>query len=759
MIVPTVAISGAGNLPAPLTSFVGRRQEVAEVCRALGTARLLTLTGAGGVGKTRLALEAAAESCAAFPDGAWIVDLTSVRGAPAVADAVAAALGLPDLGTLPVIEQLAGYLAGRRALVVLDNCEHLVDACAQLAKTLLSAAAGLRVVATSRQTLDITGERVFPVSPLSADDAVDLLRDRAAAVRPDFRITDANRAQVVRLCGDLDGLPLAIELAAARLRTLSVGQAADRLEDRFALLTGGRRRAPLHQRTLRETIDWSHELCDPAERLLWRRLSVFAGGFGLEAAETVCAGDGIARAEVLDLLDRLVAQSVVLPAEAEGLPRYRLLESLRLYGRERLADSGEEERLRLRHRDFFLALAERFDRDWAGSGQVEGLALLRAEHRNLLAALDCAFDPEVRLALVVALCFHWCVGGFLGEGRRQFERALAEAPEPTPARARALVTAAWTALSQGDTGVADRWLDEAQALGEQFGDPTVSANVAGFRGVSAHYQGRIDDAITGYETARAALTALGDERGAGGWILALACVQAYSGDPRAEQTCGRLIAASEASGERWGRAQVLMALAFSAWERGSPTETRTLARAALENMRGFNDYAAVARMLEVLAWATAAAGEYGQAARLLGTTDALWRDAGTAVTAFDPRMAEYRARCEAAVSAALGAAPFAKASAKGGLNSSPGQAINFVLETGTGGVPDAPATAPSPLSRREQQVAALVAEGMSNRQIAAELVLSPRTVDRHIDNIRGKLGFVRRTQIAAWWAAHQPPQA
>ncbi|MGW0586143.1 ATP-binding protein, partial [Streptomyces sp. NPDC002920] len=327
---------------------------------------------------------------------------------------------------------------------------------AELASTLLSAAADLHILATSRQTLGIAGEHVFTVPPLSVpDEAVELLRDRVTAVRPEFRITDVNWAGVSRLCAALDGLPLAIELAASRLRTLTVEQTLGRLEDRFALLTGGSRTARPRQRTLRALIDWSYELCTPAERLLWNRLSVFAGGFGLDAAEDVCAGEGIDRKEVLDLLDRLVAQSVVLTTEHEGLPRYRLLETIREYGRARLAESGEEQRLLLRHRDFFLALAEGICDGWYGAGQEEALARLRADHPNLLAALDCDGDPQVTLALAAALRFHWCVGGFLGEGRRRLGRALAAAPEPTPARARALWVAAWVALLQGDPAAAD----------------------------------------------------------------------------------------------------------------------------------------------------------------------------------------------------------------------------------------------------------------------------------------------------------------
>ncbi len=245
---------------------------------------------------------------------------------------------------------------------------------------------------------------------------MELLRDRTIAVRPEFRITDSNRAQVQRLCEDLDALPLAIELAASRLRTLTIDEAANRLADRFGLLASGSRVARPHQRTLRGLIDWSYELCTPAERLQWNRLSVFAGAFGLDAAEAVCAGEGIGPDEVLDLLDRLVVQSVVMPTEHEGMPRYRLLETIRQYGRERLAESGQEEQSLRRHDAFYLALAEHIADSWYGPGQHESLARLRAEHADLRAALERGSDPQATLALAAALRFHWCEGGFLGEG-------------------------------------------------------------------------------------------------------------------------------------------------------------------------------------------------------------------------------------------------------------------------------------------------------------------------------------------------------
>lgn len=745
-----------GNLPEAFTTFVGRRHDLAEVCRILGSARLLTLTGMGGVGKTRLALEAAAVVGESFRDGTWLVDLAAVQDPDAVATAAATAVGIVDVGGRPVIGRLADHLAERHALIVLDNCEHLVDACAELANTLLSACADLCVLATSRQTLGIVGEHVFTVSPLKVpDEAVELLRDRVTAVRPGFRITDANWNTVTRLCADLDGLPLAIELTASRLRTLTLEQTVERLEDRFGLLTGGSRTARPRQRTLRAAIDWSYELCTPTERLLWNRLSVFAGGFGLDAAEEVCAGDGIARHRVLDLLDRLVVQSVLLPTEHEGLPRYHMLETVRRYGRDRLAESGEEERLLRRHRDVHRALAERVADRWYGPGQEKALTHLRAEHANLLAALSHDDDPQATLALAAALRYHWCAGGFLAEGRRQLERALVAAPEPTPARARALCAAVWVALLQGDHEAAERWLAEAGESDEQHGDQLVRAQVVGLHGALKAFQGRLVEAVPLFERAIAAHTAAGREASTLFVLFQLAAVHMDLGNSCGAEIGRQTVALAEAHGERWARAHALWTLSCDSWRRGDRAGALALVRAALEIERGFNEPLSTALMLETLAWITASYGEFERAGRLLGSARELWRDVSTDISAFGPPLAEDHARCVDSVVGALGPEAYAGALAVGGSYDSPRQAIDHALSDEAESTALAPA--PSPLTRRELEVAALVAEGMSNRQIASRLLLSPRTVDFHVGNIRAKLGFGTRAQIAGWWVSTQGP--
>ncbi|MFF4802224.1 ATP-binding protein [Streptomyces sp. NPDC001351] len=779
-------IPAAGNLPTALTSFVGRHREVAEIRRLVGVGRLVTLTGAGGVGKTRLALAAAAASRKAFPDGVWIVDLAAVCDPSAVAASTAGALRVPGRGDRLALEQLADHLARHRALIVLDNCEHLIDASAGLAKALLSACPELRVLATSRQTLGVTGEHVFVVPTLSIpDEAVELLQERASAIRPDFRVTDANRAEAARLCADLDGLPLAIELAATRLRSLTVDQVAERLEDRFALLTGGCRTTLPRQRTLRGMIEWSYELCTPAEQLLWNRLSAFRGGFSLDAAEYVCAGEGIKAHEVLDLLDRLVSQSVVLTYEREGLPRYWLLETIRTYGLARLAETGEEPGLLRRHRDFFLALAERTASAWYGPGQEEALTRLRAEHGNFRAALELGTrvhpavaapvpaglgtpqphrpergiadpaDAQEALRLAAALRFHWCADGFLGEGRRHFDRLLAATPEPTPVRAEALWAAAWVAMLQGDLAAADRWLDEAKELGERLDHPSVRTYIQGYRGASAAFQGRTAEAVRLFEGALVAHEAAGEGPQGLFWLFQLAVAQVHLGDARAAEEAGRrAVRLAEASGERLFGSYAMWALGYVLWARGDTEEGTALTRAALEILQGFNDYVGTAMALEVFTWSTASRGDHERAAQLLGAMHALTRMGAP------PVFGGHRTRCEEAVLSALGPDGYEKALAEGARHDSPSRAIALALDTTTtpDTGPSAPATTtPCPLSRRERQVAALVAQGMTNRQIAAQLVLSPRTVDCHMDSIMTKLDCSRRAQVVAWWAANQVP--
>ena len=429
------------NLPLELSSFVGREKELAEVKRLLENNRLLTLTGSGGCGKTRLALAAAGELVEGFADGVWLVELASLADASLVPQAVASTLGVREQTGRSPTESLSDYLGSKRVLLVLDNCEHLVEACAELAEALLHSCPELRILATSREALGITGEVAWLVPSLSLPDlrrlpAVEslyqyesarLFVERTTAVNPTFALTEQNASAVAQVCYRLDGIPLAIELAAARTKVLTVEQIAVRLDDSFGLLSAGSRTAMPRQRTLHATMDWSHELLPDEERALFRRLAVFAGGFTLEAAESVCSGEDLERDEVLDLLSHLVDKSLVVAWEVSGEARYRLLETVQQYAWEKLSEPGETERFRERHAGYYLALAEEAEPELKGAGQVAWLERLEWERDNLRAAMAWLLERgalEEAARLGWALWLFWGIRAHFAEGRRWMEQAL-----------------------------------------------------------------------------------------------------------------------------------------------------------------------------------------------------------------------------------------------------------------------------------------------------------------------------------------------
>jgi predicted ATPase/class 3 adenylate cyclase len=479
------------NLPLQLTSFVGREREQAEVRRLLTTARLVTLTGTGGCGKTRLALQVGAELADAFADGVWFVDLAPLADPALVPQTVAAVLGVHEVAGRPLLQTVADHLRGRELLLILDNCEHLLDACAQLADALLRACPRLRILATSRELLGVAGESAWRVPSLTLPDArqppaaasltqyeaVRLFIERAVAALPTFAVTNQNAPAVAQLCWRLDGIPLAIELAAARVRMLTVEQIAARLDDRFRLLTGGSRTALRRQQTLQAAIDWSYQLLSEEERLLLQRLAVFAGGWTLEAAEAVGVGASIEGADVLDLLGALVDKSLVV-AEGQGAhERYRLLETIRQYAGEKLLEAGEVGPIRDQHRDWYVGLAARAEPELTGPGEEEWLGRLEVEHDNLRAALAWSLegDPGVGLRLAASLGGFWARHGHLVEGRRWLEAFLTRAPAPDDpeeqrVRARALRRAGILASDQQDRAAARTFLAESLILFRALGD-------------------------------------------------------------------------------------------------------------------------------------------------------------------------------------------------------------------------------------------------------------------------------------------------
>ncbi|MGH2387840.1 MAG: ATP-binding protein, partial [Chloroflexota bacterium] len=526
------------NLPLALTSFIGREQELATVRQLLRETRLLTLTGAGGCGKTRLALQVADALPAGYPDGVWLLELASLTSPELVPRAVTTVLGLPAHTGRLHLATLIDFLRPKQLMLVLDNCEHLVGACAELATALLQACGGLRILATSREGLEAPGETTYLVPSLAVPDpwqmvppevllgyaAVRLFVERARARRIDFAITPWNAAAVVRICRRLDGIPLAIELAAARIDSMPVDGIAVRLDDCFQLLTGGPRTALPRQKTLRATLDWSYGLLSPPEQTLLSALSVFAGGWTLDAAEAVGGGDGAEARAVLDCLAGLVRKSLVLieerPDRRAGEARYRLLDTVRQYGQERLAAAGGTEGPCDRHLGWYLALAEKAELGLTGSEQVVWLDRLESEHDNLRAALGWARESgqvALDMRLAGALGRFWWMHGHLSEGRRWLEGLVAQPgndeTEPTAPAAVVVFWAGVLAASQGDYGHAMAFYQDSLALFRAIGDTRQSAECLYHLGATAQHQGAYGQAACFVEESLAMRRAMGDTAG------------------------------------------------------------------------------------------------------------------------------------------------------------------------------------------------------------------------------------------------------
>ncbi|SMD27169.1 ATP-binding protein [Kibdelosporangium aridum] len=763
-----------GNLPAEATSFVDRRREISEAKRLLSTARLLTLTGVGGVGKTRLALRVASGVRRAFTDGVWLVELAALQDRTLLEQTVADAVGVRDRSARSPLEVLVGYLRDRQLLLVLDNCEHLADRCAGLATHLLPAAPGLRILATSRHALSTPGEHILAVPPLPVPDpelpshpeklvgneAIRLFAERATLVRPDFAVTSDNHGTLARICRRLDGLPLAIELAAARLRELTPEQILHRLDDRFRLLRGGSQAVlPRHQ-TLRAVVDWSFELCSPPEQTLWARVSVFAGGFDLDAVEALCAGDGIDRDQVLELVTGLVDKSILTREDQHhgSQARYRLLDTLRHYGQDVLRATGEEAVLRRRHRDYYLGLAERGEAEWFGPTQQEVSARTRREHPNLRAALEFSLstpgESHKGLRLAAALYFYWQGCGFMAEGRHWLDRALARDTEPSKARANVLWTNAHLAVMQGDVPAAMALVEECRAWAQARGAVTTLAYAICVRGLVSWFSGDLPRSQALLEDALARFEALGELNSTMiKAYLALIVVAVFQGDlARAVALGQHARALCERHGEQWARAYTLHGLSFAEWVRGEVAQATRHAKESLRGMRVFSDTHGTAVLVERLAWIAGTAGEFERAAVLLGAADQIWPLVGGQPLMGFPHYVAAHEACERQARRVLGDRAFQAAFRRGnvlGLD----QAIAYALGEPPQPAPASPAigTKPlTPLTRREQQVAELVAAGLSNKDIAARLVIAQRTAEGHVERILTKLGFPTRTQLAVW---------
>jgi non-specific serine/threonine protein kinase len=745
------------NLPAEVNSFVGRRRELAEAKWLLASHRLLTLTGPGGVGKTRLGIQVAAPLRRTFPDGVYLVDLARLENGVLLCDTVLHVLGVVDRSARPAVDVLSEYLSDRQILLVLDNCEHLVDACTWLVDALLRAAPGLRVLATSREPLRVPGEGVLEVAPVPDADAVELFEQRARAVVPDFTVTVENRDAVVELCRRVDGIPLAIELAAARLRALSIEQIVDRLSDRFRLLAVPGRAGGRHA-SMQATLEWSAQSCSKPERVLWARLSVFAGDFDLDAAEYVCSGGRVSPDRVVDLIAGLVDKSILVPRRDGPVVRYGWLVTLREYGRRLLAERGEQVTVRRRHRDWYMSLAGSL---WMVTGiprrQSAVLARLLVERANVRAALAfCLTEPgESRAGLEFAatLLSFWLGSATLGEGRHWIERALVRDREPSAERARALWACGWLAIEQGDPHAAEGRLAEAQALAQRSGDEPVLAWAVALTGYAALFAGDLHRARSLLEEGLARQRALGYVPGVLVALYGLAQTVSYLDDPRSAEISDEALAIADEFAWTEARSSALRNLGLEMVRQGRPRHATELLSEGLRTARRVNHRFGVATCLDFLGWAAAAGGEHEHAARLLGAARAAYQRIGAAM----PRPQRDRADGYATgARRVLGEARFQRVYCSGGEMSEK-QAVSFALgETWEAAPPavagEPPGAGPSPLTRRERQVADLVALGRSDKEIAAELIIARRTAESHVAHILQKLDFAARSQIATWVA-------
>ena len=778
MSTATAGRGSLGNLPVEVTSFVGRRHEVTGVRRMLSSSRLVTLTGAGGVGKTRLAQRVGAEMRRAFADGVWFVELGELHDPDLVAVTVAEALGIREEAVSPDAPGLASFLADQHALIIMDNCEHLIGACADLAETLLRSCPELRILATSRQALRLAGEATLAVQPLPVPDpdirwtpadlgryeSATLFIERATAVDPKFTVTEENCATVAALCKALEGVPLAIELAVARLRVLSLDQLLERLEDRYRLLTSGARNAPARQQTLRALVDWSWDLCSDAERRLWSRASIFSGGLELDAAERICSDEKLPAESILDLVASLVDKSVLTRIGDGPRARYRMLEVVREYGAMRLAEAGEQRALAARHCRWFADLAAYGDRHWVSPDQAALMLRLRHERANLRVALEYAVTqgpPETALRFAADLENHWFVRGFLSEGRHWLDRALALPPPEHWSRVRALRVNSWIATVQDDRSRAKALLADARELAAKLPPSVEDAYIEVVEGNIAMFAGDPTTALPQFERALARFR----ERNARSGELWALCVLGLARGLAQEPSRGYadLIACRDmaaASGEVWWRSFALWALSVLRWRAGDNRGAAEAAKQSLD-VRSFveDEQFSVGLALESLAWVTASERRDQRAAQLLGASDRMWRAMHTSLSAFRS-LQDFHDESVEQVRGRLGARAF-DAAWRRGAEQATADAVDVALER------QAEATVPATrssaddfgLTRREREVAALIAEGLSNREIAARLVVAQRTAEGHVENILSKLGFTSRAQVAGWLAAQGPPNS
>jgi predicted ATPase/DNA-binding SARP family transcriptional activator/DNA-binding CsgD family transcriptional regulator/Flp pilus assembly protein TadD len=806
------------NLPARRTSFVGREREMVELKRSISMTRLMTLTGAGGSGKTRLALEVAKDLVGSYADGVWLVELAPISEPGLVVQEVAGALGAQEQPGRPLLESLLDTLDDKDMLLLLDNCEHLIDAVASLTIALLDSCPQMRVLATSRERLGVRGELPWLMPSLSAPgteetptvkelegyESARLFADRASEGHPDFELTPKNAQAVAQICTRLEGIPLAIELAAARVGILSAEQISERLQYSLKLLTRGGRTADHRHRTLRATLDWSYDLLGEPEQALFGRLSAFAGGFTLEAAESVgVQGGGFEEEDVLELLTILVEKSLVVAEESwESGARYGMLEPVRQYAREKLNVSGEAEAVRSQHAEFFLALAEEAEPELKGSRQVEWLDRLEIEHDNHRAALSWALGRGMDLGprMAGALCLFWYTRGYLNEGRTYLEAVARSDVVPASVRAKVLDGLGWIAEPQGDYERARLAYQESLKLYRTSNDMTGVANALGDLGSLALDRGDYEQATSLLEQSLTLHRELESREDLIGILDGLGVLASAKGDReqsislfsealklsqetgnvrRTAASLGNLgitmlvhgdseqatvfldesLALFREIGDSSNIAIGLIHSALAALTQGEHGQVQMLTEESLEFLQKAGNRQHIADCLEIMAGAAGAQGRAHRAGRLWGAAEALREEIGVLLqpedrSVLDPYLSAARS--------SLGEAGWQVALAEGRAMM-PEQAIEYSLSAKE-------PVSPPPLSdrsdgdsavltAREGEVAVLVSRGLTNRQIAAELFISEHTVATHVAKILKKLGLNSRSRLSAWVAERGPEES